>query len=47
MIIIICAGLSLGTSDTVFVWLEEAKPQLTGHVWPNPVEDDAFMALLW
>jgi len=39
-------GLSLGTSDTVFVWLEEATPQLTGHVWPNPVEDDAFMALL-
>jgi len=39
-------GLSLGTSDTVFVWLSEPEPQLTGHVWPNPVDEDAFMALL-
>merc|ERR1719481_1518160 len=39
-------GLSLGTSDTVFVWLSEPKPQLTGHVWPNPVDDDGYMALL-
>jgi len=39
-------GLSLGTSDTVFVWLKEPRPQLTGHVWPNPVEEQAFMALL-
>jgi len=39
-------GLSLGTSDTVFVWLSEPHPQLTGHVWPNPVQEDAFMALL-
>ena len=40
-------GLSLGTSDTVFVWLESPEPQLTGHVWPNPVDDQAYMALLW
>lgn len=39
-------GLSLGTSDTLFIWLEEPKPQLTGHVWPNPVQEDAYMALL-
>jgi len=39
-------GLSLGTSDTVFVWLKEPKPQLTGHVWPNPVDENAYMALL-
>jgi len=41
-------GLSLGTSDTVFVWLDSdsAHPQLTGHVWPNPVLDEAYMALL-
>jgi len=39
-------GLSLGTSDTVFVWLQQPKPQLTGHVWPNPVDDSAYMALL-
>jgi len=39
-------GLSLGTSDTVFVWLKEPVPQLTGHVWPNPVDENAYMALL-
>ena len=39
-------GLSLGTSDTVFVWLDSPKPQLTGHVWPSPVSPAAFMALL-
>merc|ERR1712198_239910 len=39
-------GLSLGTSDTVLVWLSEPHPQLTGHVWPNPVQEDAYMALL-
>jgi len=39
-------GLSLGTSDTVFVWLKDPQPQLTGHVWPNPVDDNAYMALL-
>ena len=38
--------LSSGTSDTVFVWLSEPQPQLTGHVWPNPVQEDAYMALL-
>ena len=30
----------------MFVWLSEPEPQLTGHVWPNPVDEDAFMALL-
>ena len=40
-------GLSLGTSDTLFVWLDRPQPQLTGHVWPNPVDDEAYMALLW
>eukprot|EP00092_Neocalanus_flemingeri_P014859 GFUD01016044.1.p1 GENE.GFUD01016044.1~~GFUD01016044.1.p1 ORF type:complete len:541 (+),score=138.72 GFUD01016044.1:243-1865(+) len=39
-------GLSLGTSDTVFVWLKDPQPQLTGHVWPNPVDETAYMALL-
>ena len=40
-------GLSLGTSDTVFVWLAgQPRPQLTGHVWPNPVCETDYMALL-
>ena len=36
-------GLSLGTSDTVFVWLDSPRPQLTGHVWPSPVSEEAYM----
>ena len=42
-------GISLGTSDTVFVWLSDLPqtPQLMGHIWPNPVDKDAYMALLW
>ncbi len=41
-------AISLGTSDTVFVSMPgPPTPQLTGHVWPNPVDRHAFMALLW
>ena len=39
--------VSLGTSDTVFVWLEDPQPQLMGHVFANPVDDKAYLALLW
>ena len=41
--------ISLGTSDVLMAWLRptEVKPQLMGHIWPNPVESQAFMALLW
>ncbi|XP_011405024.2 PREDICTED: xylulose kinase-like [Amphimedon queenslandica] len=38
--------VSLGTSDTVFLWITEADPQLMGHVFVNPVDSLAFMALL-
>ena len=45
-------GISLGTSDTVFVWMEAVegqvvRPQLTGHVWPNPLDSNDYMALIW
>lgn len=44
-------GVSLGTSDTVFLWLKglegEIRPQLTGHIWNNPVDPKDYMALLW
>ena len=48
----LCPGelcISLGTSDTVMAWLypENLEPQLMGHIWPNPVDSKAFMALLW
>lgn len=39
-------GYSLGTSDTVFASLQEPNPQLTGHIFPNPVDSSAYMALL-
>lgn len=39
-------AVSLGTSDTVFLWLEEPHTLLEGHVLCNPVEKNAFMALL-
>lgn len=40
-------AISLGTSDTVFLWLKEPKVVLDGHVLCNPVDCDAYMALLW
>ncbi|XP_019745577.1 xylulose kinase isoform X2 [Hippocampus comes] len=39
-------AVSLGTSDTVFVWLPHARPALEGHVFVNPVDWRQFMALL-
>ncbi|KAK7092530.1 xylulose kinase-like [Littorina saxatilis] len=38
--------VSLGTSDTVFLWLETPKPQLEGHIFANPVLTSDYMALL-
>ena len=43
----VCVQISLGSSDTLFLWIDEAVPQLTGHVFVNPVDKDAYMALLW
>ncbi|KAG7213110.1 hypothetical protein KM043_002433 [Ampulex compressa] len=37
---------SLGTSDTLFLWINEPKPAIDGHIFCNPVDDKAFMALL-
>ncbi|XP_012268457.2 xylulose kinase isoform X2 [Athalia rosae] len=37
---------SLGTSDTLFLWLEEPKTATNGHVFCNPLENEAYMALL-
>ncbi|XP_062520219.1 xylulose kinase-like isoform X2 [Corticium candelabrum] len=39
-------SVSLGTSDTVFVWLEEPRPAIEGHVFANPVNPTDYMALL-
>lgn len=39
-------SVSLGTSDTVFVWLKEPRPALEGHIFVNPVNAEDYMALL-
>jgi xylulokinase len=40
-------AISLGTSDTVFGFLAQAKPSAgEGHIFANPVNPDAYMALL-
>lgn len=38
---------SLGTSDTLFLWLNKPKTALEGHIFCNPLDDNAYMALLW
>lgn len=37
---------SLGTSDTLFLWLNEPKTAADGHVFRNPIDEEAYMALL-
>ncbi|XP_029934607.1 xylulose kinase isoform X2 [Myripristis murdjan] len=39
-------AVSLGTSDTVFVWIQQPQPALEGHIFCNPVDYQAYMALL-
>ena len=39
--------LSLGTSDTLFLWLETPTPKLEGHIYANPVRTSDYMALIW
>ncbi|MFT7816077.1 xylulose kinase isoform X2 [Arapaima gigas] len=38
--------VSLGTSDTVFLWIKEPKPANEGHIFCNPVDCQAYMALI-
>lgn len=38
--------VSLGTSDTILMWLEKARPALEGHVMVNPVSPEAFIGML-
>ncbi|XP_069929144.1 xylulose kinase isoform X7 [Oryctolagus cuniculus] len=39
-------AVSLGTSDTLFLWLREPTPALEGHIFCNPVDPRHYMALL-
>ncbi|KYO46966.1 xylulose kinase isoform X1 [Alligator mississippiensis] len=39
-------AISLGTSDTLFLWIQEPMPATEGHILCNPVDSRAYMALL-
>ncbi|XP_051241824.1 xylulose kinase isoform X2 [Dicentrarchus labrax] len=39
-------AVSLGTSDTVFLWIQQPRPALEGHIFCNPVDWKQYMALL-
>ncbi|CAM6040358.1 unnamed protein product [Sphagnum compactum] len=39
-------AISLGTSDTVFGVTKYLHPGLEGHVFPNPVDPESYMAML-
>ncbi|XP_053121434.1 xylulose kinase isoform X2 [Hemicordylus capensis] len=39
-------AISLGTSDTLFLWIKDPKPALEGHILCSPVDSQAYMALL-
>jgi len=39
--------MSLGTSDTVLMWLEQPKVSLDGAALVNPLDTDHYMGLLW
>lgn len=39
--------MSLGTSDTFMMWLDNPTPKTEGHVFVNPVDNNAYMAMLW
>lgn len=40
-------AISLGTSDTLILWLNERIVVTEGHIFCNPVDEDAYMGLLW
>uniref|UniRef100_A0A671NMM2 Xylulose kinase n=1 Tax=Sinocyclocheilus anshuiensis TaxID=1608454 RepID=A0A671NMM2_9TELE len=39
-------AVSLGTSDTVFLWIRGPRPSVEGHIFCNPVDCSAYMALI-
>ncbi|KAF7830080.1 xylulose kinase 2 [Senna tora] len=39
-------GISLGTSDTVFMITKDPNPGLEGHVFPSPVDSEGYMVML-
>lgn len=39
-------AISLGTSDTAFLWLTDPKPSLDGHILINPLDENSYMGLI-
>ncbi|RWS05298.1 xylulose kinase-like protein [Dinothrombium tinctorium] len=39
-------AVSLGTSDTAFVWLKHATPTLNGHIFINPLNENEYMGMI-
>ncbi|XP_067107749.1 xylulose kinase isoform X2 [Osmerus mordax] len=39
-------AVSLGTSDTVFLWITEPHPTIEGHIFCNPIDCQSYMALI-
>jgi len=39
--------VSLGTSDTVLMWLDQPKASIDGAVLVNPLDTNSYMGLLW
>ena len=37
----------MGTSDDVFLWVDNAAPGLSGHVWLNTVHTGSYIVLIW
>ena len=38
-------AVSLGTSDTLIIWLKTPRPALIGHVFINPVDGETSLIL--
>ncbi|KAK4294400.1 hypothetical protein Pmani_032982 [Petrolisthes manimaculis] len=39
-------AVSLGTSDTLFLWLDTPRPRIEGHIFVSPIQEGAYMGLL-
>jgi xylulokinase len=39
-------AVSLGTSDTVILWLNNSKPTIDGHILCNPIDEKTHMGLI-
>ncbi|KAH3730834.1 hypothetical protein DPMN_056832 [Dreissena polymorpha] len=43
----ILTQVSLGSSDTVFLWIPRATPNMDGVIFVNPLDQFTYMGLVW